>query len=47
MIDFYNDLRKHHANGSSNVYPVMFILIFVQIPCNILNSRVSKRYFNI
>lgn len=45
MIDFYEDLRKHHANGSINVYPFMFLLIAFQIPCSLLNSRVSKRYF--
>jgi len=41
IVEFYKDLRNHHADGTVNVYPAMLILIAVLIPYNILISNVS------
>lgn len=42
MTEFYFNLRHYHAHGSVNVYPIMFILIAIQIPCCLLKSQASN-----
>lgn len=45
MIEFYKDLRQYQAHGTVNIYPILFILIAIQIPYSLLNLHVSKHYF--
>jgi hypothetical protein len=44
--EFYQDLRQNHIEGSVNVYPTMFLLIFIGIPIGLLNSNVSNLFGN-
>ncbi|VVC27297.1 Piezo non-specific cation channel, R-Ras-binding domain,Piezo domain [Cinara cedri] len=39
MIQFYKDLRRYHAKGTVNMYPIMFILIAIQIPYSLIHLR--------
>lgn len=43
VIDFYNDLRNYHREGTVDVYPAMIILMIIMISGNILMSNVSGR----
>lgn len=43
VIDFYNDLRNYHREGTVDVYPAMMMLMIIMISGNILASNVSGR----
>lgn len=44
IYEFYQDLRHYHTEGTVNVYPTMFLLIFMFVPFEILNLNVSKLF---
>lgn len=41
ITEFLKALRQNHIEGSVNVYPAMLISMVIQIPCSLLNARVS------
>jgi len=44
IYEFYQDLRHYHTEGTVNVYPTMFLLIFMFIPFEVLNLNASKLF---
>lgn len=45
ITEFFKDLRHYHTEGSVNMYPTMLISIVLQIPCSLLNARVSNKHY--
>ncbi|KAE9525194.1 hypothetical protein AGLY_014438, partial [Aphis glycines] len=43
IYEFYQDLRHYHTEGTVNVYPTMFLLIFMFVPFEILNLNKIRK----